>query len=167
MKRALSTLAILFMLTIQLNAQTTIPAGDVYGVWTQANSPYLVTGDITIPADSNLMIEPGCYIAFNSYKSLTVYGSLQAIGTNTDSIYFSVESGSFAGVWSGIEFENGNDQDSSIFSYCRFENASAGSDLSGGLFKIHDSRYITISHCTISNCEAKYGGAIFLLCVGI
>ena len=36
-------------LTNLLMAQTPVPAGDVGGVWTFSNSPYMVSGEITVP----------------------------------------------------------------------------------------------------------------------
>ncbi|OGP66167.1 MAG: hypothetical protein A2169_14035, partial [Deltaproteobacteria bacterium RBG_13_47_9] len=38
---------------------TSIAAGNVSGTWTLANSPYHINGEITIPNDSTLTIEPG------------------------------------------------------------------------------------------------------------
>src|SRR5690606_937599 len=43
------------------SAQTTIPGGSLSGAqtWTPAGSPYLVQGDVTIPAGASLEIQPG------------------------------------------------------------------------------------------------------------
>jgi hypothetical protein len=37
-------------------------AGPVSGVWRVANSPYIIGGDITVPASETLVIEPGVVI---------------------------------------------------------------------------------------------------------
>jgi hypothetical protein len=45
-------------------AQTTLTGGTISGTLTAAGSPYTITGDLTIPADSLLVIEPGVYMDF-------------------------------------------------------------------------------------------------------
>ena len=53
-----------------LYPQTNIPPGDVYGTWGISGSPYHILGDITIPNDSSLFIEPGVYLQFEEYFAL-------------------------------------------------------------------------------------------------
>jgi hypothetical protein len=55
-------------------AATTIPAGDVSGTWTATNSPYLIDGDITVPAGQTLTIDPGVEVLFQSAYKLTEHG---------------------------------------------------------------------------------------------
>jgi hypothetical protein len=43
-------------------SQTYIPPGDVSGMWILSSSPYYIQGDITIPNDSTLIIEPGVLV---------------------------------------------------------------------------------------------------------
>jgi hypothetical protein len=146
-------------------SQTTITGGDVYGIWTAANSPYLITGNITIPADSSLVIEPGCYIEFKSSKSLTVTGFILAIGTQNDSIVFTVEGGS--SLWAGIFFLYSYNQDTSCFKYCRIEKgAKSYPNPNGGLFSICNSANIHIENCELKHGSASGGGgAIFTMFV--
>ena len=47
------------VLAAPLSAATTIPGGNVSGIWDAAGSPYLIEGDITVPAGQTLTIEPG------------------------------------------------------------------------------------------------------------
>ena len=67
-------------------AHTEIPAGDVSGTWTKANSPYYINGEITIPNDSTLTIEPGVEVIFTGHYVFFVKGRLLAIGTEQDTI---------------------------------------------------------------------------------
>jgi len=155
MKRGIKpTMNLLFIAAFAVNtfSQTIIPEGDVFGFWTKANSPYLVTGNITIPIDSCLVIEPGCYIEFKFNKSLTINGSIHAAGTEYDSIVFTVEGGTPSGFWKGILFENGFYQDTSCLKYCRLEKAKSYPDFHGGLLNITNSANIQIE-----NCELKHG----------
>ena len=107
-------------------SQTIIPPGDVYGTWATPGSPYIIEGDINIPNDSTLHIEPGIVVEFMGHYTLKVQGRLRASGTVTDSIFFTVsDTNGFSnpdttlGGWDGILFDNTPLQnDSSIFLYC-------------------------------------------------
>ena len=54
-----------------------------------ANSPYLITGDITVYNEQTLTVEPGTEIIFNGDHQLNVEGDLILNGTVQDSIYIS------------------------------------------------------------------------------
>lgn len=42
------------------HADTIIPGGNLFNqTWTQAGSPYIIAGDITVPAGASLQIEAG------------------------------------------------------------------------------------------------------------
>ncbi len=61
MKKSIYTSSLCFLIILLLSpiesqrtyAQTDILAGDVSGTWTQANSPYNINGEITIPDGFN------------------------------------------------------------------------------------------------------------------
>ncbi len=55
--------------------------------WTQANSPYTLTGPAAIANGVTLTIDPGVTINLGSYY-IIVNGTLQAKGTNTNQIHF-------------------------------------------------------------------------------
>ncbi len=56
--------------------------------WTYANSPYIVDGNISVNTGVTLTIEPGVVLKFKQNNILTVNGTLNAIGTATEPIYF-------------------------------------------------------------------------------
>ena len=56
--------------------------------WSLANSPYLVTGDVTVNPGVRLTIEPGVVVKFHAAKNLTVNGILNAIGAPDSRIVF-------------------------------------------------------------------------------
>ncbi len=96
-------------------------------------SPYLITGDITIPNDSSLRIEPGVTVEFQGHYELLVNGRLLAIGTQTDTILFTIKDttgwsnrGTTLGGWKHIRlFEPAVTNDSTIFAFCRIQYGKA------------------------------------------
>jgi parallel beta-helix repeat protein len=57
-------------------------------VWTKANSPYNLTGNLLVSSGVTLTIEAGVTVNFDDDYALQVEGTLTAIGTNEGSIYF-------------------------------------------------------------------------------
>jgi parallel beta-helix repeat protein len=89
------------------NVSGTDVSGVVYdgagGPFTAASSPYIVLGDLTIPAGETLTIEPDVEVRFNGFYGLYVEGTLLAQGTNTNLIYITSNMGSPGpGDWSKI-----------------------------------------------------------------
>jgi hypothetical protein len=87
MKKIFSLLVSIFSVTI-LFSQTNLPSViSKDTILTRANSPYLITGNMTINSGVTLTIEAGVTIKFGSMAKITVSGNLIAEGTRTDSIY--------------------------------------------------------------------------------
>ena len=99
----------------------TVVSGNIGGVWDLSRSPYWVDGDIGIPADSTLVIEPGVQVRFRGPYRFLVNGALYAIGTVQDSIIFTWDSPAAENEWRGLRFirADGN----SVLEYCRIERA--------------------------------------------
>jgi len=55
--------------------------------WTQANSPYTLTGNVLVNKAATLTVEPGVTVDLNGYY-IMVNGTLQARGTSNDKITF-------------------------------------------------------------------------------
>lgn len=151
MKRILNRLCglLLSLILVQslLQAQTNV-SGDVFGTWTKANSPYVVTADITIPENQQLTIEPGVVVQFYWSTDLVVHGSIHAIGTETDSIKFMMSSN---GMWSGIDVkETTFDVE---FAYCIIQNASRAFEIDHAMLNIRNSH--------IQKCYDKSGAGIY------
>ncbi len=119
MKRFFLLIAFISLVSF-VNAQTTIPTGNVYGTWTLAGSPYLIQGSLMIPNDSTLIIEPGVYVSIQGIYKIYVQGRLLAIGTAVDTITF-IASDTTNG-WYGIQFDNTpTTNDTSKIMYCKIE----------------------------------------------
>ncbi len=181
--KALSRLPIMcflfFGLYLNTYAQTDVNGGDVSGLWTKANAPYRIYDTITIPNDSTLTIEAGVTIEFQGYHSIQVQGNLRAIGVVTDSIVFTIQDTTGfsnpnipSGGWNGVRIIDTNQEnDSSIFEYCRFKYGKAVADVwhlnAGGAMCIIHFDKVRVSHCLFINnsaggLEVPSGGAIHL-----
>jgi predicted outer membrane repeat protein len=135
---------------------TVIPGGTVSGTWTAAGSPYLIHGDITIQAGSLLTIGPGVDVNFQGHYILTVYGELQAVGTETDSICF-FAADTLIG-WKGISFyTSGNGRiEFAAVQYARSNEWGISTIFIGS------EGHVDIAHCTISNNNSHNGGGIWM-----
>ncbi|SEI40249.1 hypothetical protein SAMN05216327_101266 [Dyadobacter sp. SG02] len=110
--RALLPALIIVFFCTEIFAQT-IVSGDVSGVWTKANSPYVFEGMITVPTGQTLTIEPGVVVESRNYNAhISVYGTLIAEGTAADSIYFrgieNLTYNSASTHGGGLYFQNGS-----------------------------------------------------------
>ena len=135
--------------------------GDVWGRWGPENNPYDVIGELRVPPDSTLIIEPGCRIHFQGHHKFIIDNGavLSAIGTVSDSIEFTAQD-TIEG-WHGIRFNHADN--SSILNYCAFRYGNAvgtGFDeLGGAIFLYHSS--IAINHCSFGYNRATSGGGIY------
>jgi parallel beta-helix repeat protein len=142
-------------------ALATEVSGEVWGTWSPLGNPYNVVGEVRVPRDYTLVIEPGCYIDFQGhYKFIVDHSTLIAIGTETDSIFFTCDTLANPDRWGGIRFLFA--KSASQLSYCRIENGKATGafpeDYGGGVYTRYSS--ITITNNTVRNNSASAGGGI-------
>ncbi|MFC1620079.1 FG-GAP-like repeat-containing protein [Candidatus Neomarinimicrobiota bacterium] len=141
-------------------------AGTATEIWTLADSPYIIVGDIVVPAMGELVIEPGVEVRFHGHYPFIVEGTLRAEGTETDSILFTRDEATDESRGAGIRF-NSSSTDTSILAYCIIEygNAdnglwdSAYEDRGGGVYCNNTNLVIRNSH--IRNNRATTGGGIY------
>ncbi len=165
---------IFILSTVILFADTVIQPGDVSGNWSEANSPYLIEGEITIPDGETLSIEPGVLVEFQGHYKFHVQGRLLAIGTTSDNIVFTInDTTGFhdldlqEGAWQGIRFNNTPaTNDSSKIVYCKIEygkaNGYSSSSGSGGGLYVENFSKLLIQNCEIYHNMALMGGGIAL-----
>jgi len=160
-RKGLSFGVVLMMTVVLLSIATPVVAstsisGGVSGTWTVSGSPYLITGDITVPAGQTLTIEPGVVVNFEGAYDLTVNGTLLAEGTASAPILFG--GGHETAGWGGIRIIGASD--SSRLTYVVVENGRATSAdstrLGGGIYVENSSP--SISHATIRDNYATQGG---------
>ena len=145
--------------------------------WTIGGSPYEIQGEITVPDGLTLTIEPGVLVEFQGHYKLNVQGRLLAIGTETDTITFTInDTTGFHdpnipdGGWAGIRFINVFSLiDSSSIIYCKIEYGKAlgfWPDNTGGAICVDGFDELTIANCLITNNIASLtdggGGGIAL-----
>lgn len=153
-------LAMVTIAALNCNAQTSIPAGNVSGIWTLAGSPYNVQGSIQIVNGTTLTIQPGVTVNFQGTYKLDVQGCLLAIGSVTDTIVFTASN--TTNGWRGIRFNNTPiTNDTSKIMYCKVQYGKATSSSpynNGGAFYFNNFSKTIVSQCLISNCLANSGG---------
>lgn len=147
-------------------AQTNIIGGNVDGTWLASGSPYLIMGNIMVPNNSTLTIEPGVTINFQGAYKLYVQGRIVSIGNLVNTIVFTCQD--TINGWRGIRFDNTQDvNDTSRFSYCKFQYGKATGQSpydNGGAFYFNNYSKVVVARCYISNCTAdNYGGSIYCI----
>ena len=170
------SLCIVFLKTYNINAQTDIQAGEVSGTWSSQNSPYRIFGEISIPDQETLTIEPGTNIEFQGHYKFNVQGRLLAIGNVNDSITFTIhdttgfsDTSIIGGGWHGFKFDlTPPTNDTSKFIYCKIQYGKAvGNTINenaGGAFYVNDFSKLVIKHSNLKNNLAlTYGGAIYCI----
>lgn len=153
---------------ILLISQTIIPAGNVSGTWDFAGSPYLIYGEIEIPNGETLTINPGCLIEFQEHYKLKVQGRLLAIGTEQDSIRFTVADttgfynlATTDGGWRGFIFDQTpatNDSTRIVHAIIEFVKSL---EYGAGSY-VNNFDKLKISNSTFRNNYADQGGAFNL-----
>jgi len=162
----ISTITILF-LAAMANAQTSV-SGPVSGTWILTGSPYNVIGDIEIQNGQSLIIEPGVEVNFQGHYKFTVNGNLEAVGTETDTIFFTTDD-QVTG-WGGIRIDS---YEISNLSFCRIEYGKTAGDYPdnhGGGLALLTSNAI-ISNCVFADNDATgnndgMGGAVYAINTG-
>ncbi|MFH1861962.1 MAG: right-handed parallel beta-helix repeat-containing protein [bacterium] len=98
-------------------------SGELTGILAAAQSPYWITGDISVPTGQTLTIQPGVELRFDGFYQFTVQGHLDAIGTPDENIVFTSMEGAQGngdfGQWRALVFDTG--ADSSELAYCLIE----------------------------------------------
>ena len=123
---------------------------------------YIVEDDIQVDILDTLIIQPSARLRFDGHHEFKVYGLLNAIGAEQDSIIFTRLYPTEESKWAGIRILAGP-QDTAAFKYCLLEHGT--SNKGGAVYCINAS--INLEKCYIKNNEAfadngSYGGAIYL-----
>ncbi len=157
---------------------TAVPAGSVSGTWSKAASPYIITGDIKIPRNKTLTIEPGVTVKFAGHFGLTVgyKAKLLAVGTEQDRIVFTA--GDKEQGWFGLRLINSGSDDK--LQFCTLQYAYKPRTGGGGVAGLFGGALLcygsyedepgfpvpaspTIDSCLLTHNYARTGGAIACL----
>jgi hypothetical protein len=163
--------------TIETDRTPTEVSGNQSGMWTLAQSPYLVTSDVTVPQGETLTIEPGVVVQFRSSShDLFVNGALIAEGTADAPIRFTSDDAVKApGQWGRIRFNEASDDARCVLAHCIVEfgggSASGNIEANNASPRIEKTTirggsqhglFLTGSDATVSGCvfENNAGNAI-------
>jgi hypothetical protein len=163
----MKTRLLLFLVlgSLMAKAQTIEVSGTQSGVWDAET--VLVKGDVKV--QDSLRIMPGTTVVFQGFFQIIVENnaSLKAIGTENDSITFTVTDttgfhvfNSGRGGWNGIRL---NEAGASQFDYCRMQygKAALDNDQDGGALRIYGCNAVEISNSTLfCNFSREHGGAL-------
>jgi len=160
--RALVIPILLWIAVLPVIASGIEVSGDVWGVWSPVNNPYEVVGELRVPPESTLVIEPGVFVNFQGHYKFIVdsLATLLAVGAETDSIYFTTDD--TATGWHGIRFLYADDNSQITYSCLEYGKATGdGHDRNGGAIYCYYSgaavRNNTISH----NHASSYGAGVY------
>lgn len=110
-------------------------SGNVQGLWKPEYGTYMITGDVTIPENNNLVIMPGTQLQFAENTGLTINGKLNTELSGDPIVFTSATN------WKGIIV--GNTADTVIFNNCRFSKAmSTAIKTTGSDIIVKSSRFI-------------------------
>ena len=153
-----------------------IPGGEVSGTWSGARSPYyFVSGDIEVPENSQLVIEPGVKVMFVGPYGMTIGKNARLIaeGDENRPIEFTTLNKDVG--WGGLRFLDSSDDDILIHCSISFAKKSGGvvtdyyqfyedegKHSCGGAIYCYASSP-TITNCKIINNVGDKGGAIYCI----
>jgi hypothetical protein len=152
-------------------------AGEVSGSlsgtteWTTADSPYRVTGDITVELLSSLSIAPGVVVELGEGVTIDVKGELSARGTKAKPVLFTgAPEGDSMARWNTVRFDNASAdavftnlddyQSGSIMEWCVVEGASRGVTLAWAAPYFYQSTFR--NNRTPFSAEIEGGAAIYM-----
>lgn len=83
-------------------------SGPQQGILTKENGPYLISGDVTVPSGSSLIIEEGTIIRMSPHTTVHIQGTLETKGKAGSEVVFVGNDSQTAGSWGGFIFYKGS-----------------------------------------------------------
>jgi hypothetical protein len=106
--------------------------------WTLVDSPFVLSGNLTVYPNATLTIEPGVEVRFGGQFSLLINGTLLADGTDDKMIKFtSNKQEPEAGDWEAILFISAQ---ASSLTHCNIEYGMNGTTVASGSLNIRNSK---------------------------
>lgn len=123
--------------------------------WCLADSPHLLSGNVTVANGATLTIEPGVIVQGCDGCGILVEGDLVAVGTEAEPILFTSVADSGPGQWAGLRFDGyTNDADGHL----AYVTVRYGGDANQGVYANisarNDPSHVTIEHSNIYSSTA-------------
>jgi hypothetical protein len=142
--RALIILIVLFSSSFYVLLGTTPPAKATYvegtifqdTTWFLIESPFVLSGNVTVNPGVTLTIEPGVQARFGGSFSLNIDGKIVANGTNEKRILFTTNDPSHSIIWQTIRI---NGTQPSSFINCEVEYGTDGITVDDGYVELRSS----------------------------
>ena len=157
--RVADTGALADTVTLALKITSGVEGAITTTTWTAENSPYRVTGTVTVPSGNTLTIEAGVDVLFDADVQFVVEGAIHAHGVEGDSVRFIKGT---ADEWGGIRISGGQEN---TFAYTRVSDGhpegSWPQNAGGGIWCEGSNTRLVMDHCTISgNTAGGHGGGL-------
>jgi len=137
------------MAPLVLFAQTEVE-GEVSGVWTSEGNPYIVIDSTWVPEGERLTLRAGVRLLFEEDQGLYVFGSIEATGSEEDSVYIRVAEG--VEHWKGLRFYG---RDRTEWSYASIICPDSA-------FVLDPGCSLTFDHCLVDAGERFIAGDLYL-----
>ncbi|HNQ44288.1 MAG TPA: hypothetical protein PKI59_07650, partial [Candidatus Cloacimonadota bacterium] len=115
--------------------------------------PYQISGSNLYVNYTNVSFVPGTVFYFEQYRGLEVYGTLNAIGTETQPIIFDRPQGTTY-FWSRIYMPNNSN---ASFAYCQFNNCGIRNEYGydNAFLDNAGATSLSLQNCQITNVDAQ------------
>lgn len=129
---------------------TTVPPGSIFNTtWTASNSPYCVTGELSV---SLLTIEPGVTVLVDGPYAIRILTVINVAGTAVQPVLFAAKNPA-ASLWKGLIFQD-TPPGSTLAHFTLRDSDDSGIELI-------NASSITLDDCNlVDNFTAQRGGAI-------
>ena len=165
---ALGCVALVLGLLLPSMAQATDVRGTLDGdvTWTAQGNPWIVVGDVTVPAEGSLTLEPGVRVLFSNTDleelgtartELVVQGLLVAAGTADEPVELTtLDNNPAAGRWEGVRVIEGA---MASFEHAQISYAVYGVRVldAGSEVALEDSE---VSYCSSAGVESEGGPTV-------
>ncbi len=116
-------------------------------VWTARGGPYLITGELTIPAGTSLTIQPGTSVFFEPGARMVIRGRLVADGNENALIRFTRTPGS-QGIWLGLQFIGSTAENRIAYALIEYGRTN------DGMVGVENSRLL-LEHVTFDHTDLR------------
>jgi hypothetical protein len=139
----------------QLSAKTILPSGILFGSFSKADGPFLLTGNVIVPSGQILEFSAGCTVYVGGkYSTITIFGQLFARGTSEEPVVFrSANVSPQPWDWDRIYCRSRN---RSLFEYCVISHSNYGIYVENGSVGVNNCIF---SHNSLHGLVVKNGEA--------